>query len=159
MNNYKSQADTLGLLLWIYAGIQAFFALLILFIVLLYGVGGVIMIATARNASDAAPAAAFMAVYVAIFVVLLAFGIASIVLNVKAGRQLKSASIASKNLVIASAIGNFLSFMCGGMCLAPFGIGLGIFGLWFVLSDTGKAYFSGLGINTPPPVQNYHFNG
>lgn len=159
MNNHKSQADTLGLLLWIYAGIQVFFALLILFIVLLYGISGIVMMATARNASDAVPAAVITVVYVAIFVVLLVFGVTSIILNVKAGRQLRSDTIASKNLVIASAIGNFLSFMCGGMCLAPFGIGLGIFGLWFVLSDTGRAYFSGLGINSPPPVQNYHFNG
>lgn len=152
MTNHQSQAETLGILLWIYAGVQSLFALIIALVILLYGIGGVLAIV--QGGSDAAPGAVIMIVFVLIYVVLLGVGITSIILNIKAGNRLKQPTPAPKNLLIASAVGNFLSFLCGGMCLAPFGIALGVYGLWFTLSDTGTAYFNH-GIETPPPIGEY----
>lgn len=154
MTDPRNQANTLSILLWIYAGIQSLVAVLFLFIILLYGVGGVL--ALVQGGSEAAPGAAIMLVFVLIYAVLVAIAIASIILNVKAGMQLKKTIPASKNLLLASSIGNLLSFLCGGICLAPFGIALGVYGLWFTLSDVGTTYFSG-GIATPPPVNRYDF--
>ncbi|HLA95896.1 MAG TPA: hypothetical protein VK612_09260, partial [Pyrinomonadaceae bacterium] len=152
----NSTANTLSILLFIYAGIQSLFALLFVLIILLYGVGGVM--AVVQGGKDAVPGAAVMLVFVFIYALLVAIGIAAVVLNIKAGRQLRNSSPASKNLLLASSIGNLLSCMCGGLCLAPFGIALGVFGLWFTLSDTGTAYFAG-GITTPPQIDQYNFQG
>jgi hypothetical protein len=154
MANTQSQANTLGILLWIYAGIQSLFALLMVLIIVLYGVGGVM--ALIQGGADAAPGAAIMLVFVALYAVLFCIGVTSIVLNIKAGNRLKQPYPAPKNLLIASSIGNLLSFLCGGICLAPFGIALGVYGLWFTLSDTGTAYFQG-GVTTPPAVGQYNF--
>ena len=153
MTNPNQQANTLGILLWIYAGVQSLFALFILLIIALYGVSGVMM--AVSGGSDAAAGVGIMAVVVIIYGVILAIGVTSIVLNIKAGGGLKRTEPASKNLLLASSIGNILSWFCGGICLAPFGIAMGVYGLWFTLSDVGSAYFQSRGINTPPRIDQY----
>lgn len=152
MTDPKQHANTLSILLFIYAGLQCLFALFIAIFVVFYGGFGLYVAAT--GGSDAAAGAAMMFIFVAIYVVMLVFGIVSIFLNIKAGMRLKKTEPASKNLLLASSIMNLLSFICGGICLAPFGIGIGIFGLWFTLSDVGKYYFQG-GISTPPQPHQY----
>ncbi len=154
MTNPQSQANTLSILLWIYAGIQSLVALLFILIILIYGVAGVM--ALVQGGSEAAPGVGVMLVIIIIYAVLVAIAIASIILNIKAGIRLKKTVPASKNLLLASSIGNLLSFLCGGICLAPFGIALGVYGLWFTLSDVGTRYFAG-GIATPPPINRYDF--
>lgn len=119
---------------------------------MLYGIGGTM--ALVQGGADAAPGAVIMVVFVLIYAILLGVGVTSIILNIKAGSRLKQSTPAPKNLLIASAVGNFLSFLCGGMCLAPFGIALGVYGLWFTLSDTGTAYFNQT-TSTPPPIGEY----
>lgn len=162
MKVQNSQADTLGILLWVYAAIQSVFALMIVLVLVIYGISGVMMFL--QGGSDVAFGALIMGIFIVIYILMLAIGFASIYLNIKAGKQLRNSEPASKNVVIASAIGNFLSFMCGGICLAPFGIALGIYGLVFVFSDNGKMYFEGrsnypISMNPPPATSYYDLSG
>lgn len=157
MNNIRNQAETLGLFFWIYSGLQAVFALFYVAIILIYGVSGVLMLVNARNASDAAPAFGMIIVFVIFFAIILLLGVVSMVLNIKAGKQLRGPGIASKNAIIAASIGSIVSFICGGICILPFAVAMGVYGIWFAVSETGNAYFSGKGNINPPPVQNYQF--
>lgn len=147
-----SQASTLSILLWVYAGIQSLFALIFVLLILLYGVSGVVtLVSGGKNTANGAVGPLIFAVFFGV----LAIGLASIILNIKAGSRLREPSPAPKLLLLASAFGNLLSFLFGGMSLAPLGIALGIYGLYFTLSDVGKAYFNGGGFQSPPPVNKY----
>jgi hypothetical protein len=157
MSSIRNQAETLGLFFWIYSGLQAIFALFYIVIILIYGVSGVMMLVSARNTSDAAPAFGMMMVFVIFFVVILLLGVVSMVLNIRAGKQLRGEGIASKNAIMAASIGSIVSFICGGICILPFAIAMGVYGIWFAVSEAGNAYFSGHGNINPPPIQNYQF--
>lgn len=157
MNSIRNQAETLGLFFWIYSGLQACMVLFYIAMILMYGVSGVLTLINARNSSDAAPAVIVMVVFVVIFGIIMGLGVTSMVLNIRAGKQLRGPGIASKNAILAASIGSIVSFICGGICILPFAVAMGAYGIWFAVSDTGNAYFAGQSNIAPPPIQNYQF--
>lgn len=142
----------LGVLLLVYSAIQTIFALFLVAVVLIYGFSGIAVLLEQKPGS--ATGGGILLAFVGVFVVLLGIGLTSIILNIRSGLQLRGSVPASKDLLLAASIVNTVSFLGSWVCLAPFGIGLAIFGLIFIFSDGGRAYF-GETTGAPPPPNEY----
>jgi hypothetical protein len=137
----REHTNLLSIFAWIYAGLQGLFVVFFLLLVLLYGGIGVASAATFRS-SDVA-GIVFIAIFAMLFVAIAIFGIACMIANIQMGRRLRSQNPPTQKRMIATSILNSISWVCGGMFLMPFGIALAVYGFWFALSETGKAYLEG----------------
>lgn len=153
VQNSKTQANTLGLLLYIYAGIQGLFVLFMLAAVMFYGVTGVLAVSSGGNKN--LNGAAVMAIIVVVYALMFLFGLVSMFFNIKSARELRNENrIAGKNMLLTASILNTVNFLAGGVCLLPFGVAMGVYGLWFIFSETGIRYF-GAGSSRPPSPIEY----
>jgi len=142
----NQHANLLSIFAWIMAGFQflmvLFFGLYVLF------TGGVaIGMALDPSVKDAG-APIMMAVFALIFSVFTLVGIECVVMNIIFGRRLRKPTPPSQRFVIIASIMNFVGVGFGGI----FSVAIGVYGLWFALSDAGKLYFSGQG---QLPAQGY----
>ncbi len=137
----REHTNLLSIFAWVYAGLQGLFVLFFFLMVLLYGGIGVASAATARSSDMVG--LVFIAVFALLFVAIALFGIACMVANIQMGRRLRSHNPPTQKRMIVTSVLNSVSWVCGGMFLMPFGIALAVYGLWFALSDTGKAYLEG----------------
>ena len=138
----KDHANLLGIFAYVFAGIQSFITLFFgLYVVLIGGVG--VLIALDGKVEDAG-GVVMMFVFAAIFGVIFSLGVASIVMNVKMGRRLRSGTPPGKRAVMITSIMNCAAIFAGGMFSMPFGAAIGGYGIWFAASDVGKQYFEGL---------------
>lgn len=156
----KEHTNLLSIFAWIYAGFQGVFVVFFLLFALLYGGMGIAMSLTAKN-SELAGLVVF-AVMVILFAAISVFGLVCMIANIQMGRRLRSDTPPTQKRMIVTSILNFLSWACGGVFLMPFGIALGVYGLWFALSDLGKAYLAGQPYQfpaVPPPIQPYQEAG
>ncbi len=145
----REHARLLGLLFWIYAGVQiAVLLFSLVFVTAMFGG----MISAFSNMPDRADQPdpgmifGFMGVII-FFAVILA--ILMLIPKVVAGYGLRNDKRWSKVWAII------------GCCLAvlsvPFGTALGVYGFWFIFGDQGKSYFeNNLGSSQipPPPPPN-----
>jgi hypothetical protein len=96
-----------------------------------------------------------LVIIAAVFGVLTLFGLIGGITNLVLGFKLRKPVPAGKRLIVFSSVLNCLSFMNGGM----FAMALGVYGLWFALSDTGREYFEGNvyqpAMIYPPPANTY----
>lgn len=136
----KEHANLLGLFFWIYSGLQA---LLFLFILLYAGFMGFLTVMVAQEGKrDSEGAVVMLVVILAVFVVLLFIGLSSIVSNIIAGHGLRSGKPWARRWAMIASILSLFSFLCGGIFLLPFGVALGVYGLWFLTGAVGKYYFA-----------------
>ena len=146
----NQHAYLLSIFAWIMAGIQFIFVLLFGLYVLFTG-GVAIGMALDPSVKDAG-APIMMGVFALIFGIFTLLGLACVISNVIFGRRLRRATPPSQRFVIIASIINIV-----GMCFAGiFSIALGIYGLWFALSDQGKLYFSGQGQLPPQGYTPYN---
>ena len=153
----KEHTNLLSIFAWIYAGVQGIFVCLYLLLVVIYGGLGIAMAFTAKQ-SEAAGLIMF-GVFVLIFGAIAIMGILCMFSNIRLGKQLRGNTPPTQRSMIVSAILNLVSWVCGGIFLMPFGIGLGVYGIWFSQSDVGKAFLEGREYypnNAFPPNPQYY---
>lgn len=146
----KEHANLLSIFFWIFAGIQALMALFVALALALTGVSTILMLFNAKSGANSG--VLVLGIMMSVMGLLFAFGLVSIYLNILAGKRLRNDLRASKKLIMTASILSLLSFLCGGIWILPFGVALGIYGLWFATSPIGYAYFNKLDTNQP---QNY----
>ena len=139
----NQHANLLSIFAWIMAGIQFIFVLIFGLYVLFTG-GVAIGMALDPTVKDAG-APIMMGVFAAIFGVFTLMGLACVISNIVFGRQLRKPTPPSQRFVIVASIINILGMFFTGI----FSIALGVYGLWFAMSDQGKLYFSCQG-HLPP---------
>ena len=154
----KEHAKLLGIFAYVFAGIQSFITMFFgLYVLLMGGLG--LMAALDPRGTDAG-GLVMMFVFTTIFGLLCALGIASIVLNIRMGRRLRSETAPTRRSVLITSIINCCSILFGGMFSMPFGAAVGVYGIWLATSDTGKRYFEGIpdaepAYINPPPAHAY----
>lgn len=155
--NKTNHPKLLTIFFWIFSAIQAI--ILLFYIVYLGFLGYFATGAGFQNGSTfAKEEAAFMTVFVVIILFIILLGVASIISNFLAGFSLLKEKTWSKKAGIIASVFAIISFMFGGILLLPFGLALGIYGLWFFLGERGKEYYHGgeLRFNEPPsPPRNW----
>ena len=137
----NEQANLLSIFSFIFAGIQGFAVLFVgLYALIMLGV----LVISAMDANAASDPGVFLVpgLIGVLFGAMAAFGLTTILLNIKMGRALRSQRPPSQRRVIVTSIFNICSFFCGGMFIAPFGMAVGIFGIVFAASDKGKMFLS-----------------
>jgi hypothetical protein len=146
----NEHANMLSIFAWIYAGIQGFMFLFILLYLVILGLGGV-MSAVNGNEADAGGLIVVAVIFVIIGFLALV-GLATIIANIRMGRRLRGGKLPTQQSIVITSILNICSFLCGGIIALPFGTALGVYGLWFALSEQGKMFLSG---QTYDPVYAY----
>ena len=154
----KEHANLLGIFAYVFAGIQSLITMFFgLYVLIMGGLG--VMVALDARANDAG-GVVMMLVFTAIFGVLCALGLTSIIMNIKMGRRLRSDDPPTKRSVMITSILNCCAMLFGGMFSMPFGAAVGVYGIWFASSDVGKRYFERVPdaepvYMNPPPAQTY----
>ena len=133
----NEHSKLLGIFFLIIAG---FHALGGLFVLVVYGLLGFMFMATAK-----AEAAAVGLVFVIVAIVIGAILLAIAGLHFMSGWRLFKQMESSKVWATISSCLVLLSF--------PLGTALGVYGLWFLFGEQGKAFFSGQGANNYSPTQ------
>lgn len=137
----KEHTNLLSIFAWVYAGIQSLFVCFYVLFALLYGGLGIAMAFTAKQ-SDVA-GLIIWGVLVLIFALIAIMGIICVISNIWLGKKLRGGTPPTQRSMLVTAILNCISWVCGGIFLMPFGIGLGVYGIWFAVSDVGKAFLEG----------------
>ena len=151
-------ANLLGIFAYVFAGIQSLITLFFgLYVLIMGGLG--VMVALDAKANDAG-GVVMMFVFTAIFGLLFALGLASVLMNIKMGRRLRSGNPPTKRSVMITSILNCCAMLFGGIFSMPFGAAVGAYGIWFANSEVGKRYFEGISdvepaYMNPPPAQTY----
>ncbi len=148
--NAKEHANLLSIFSWVYAGIQGIFVLIFFLLVVVYGGLGIAMAFTAKN-SEAAGLVVF-GFFVFFFGLIFLFGLICMIANIRMGRQLRGHRRPTQRSMMVVGILNCMSWVCGGIFLMPFGIALGAYGIWFGVSDTGRAFLEGREPHPPYPA-------
>lgn len=117
--------------------------LFILLVVLM--MGGMSIFAAIEGSQGSTEASIMFGAIALIYLFILAIGAASIVMNFLAGKRLRKDVPVKKGFILATSIVNLISFMCGGIFLLPFGVALGVYGIWFSSSREGIAYLANPG--------------
>jgi len=138
----NQHANLLGIFFWVYAAIQGLLILLILGYTGYMSslIGG---IENTGNNSNNADEKTVLAILTAVLIVIILVLICSMILNIATGYGLRKERFWAKRWGIIATILTMISSVFGGMLLMPFGMALGIYGLWFFISDTGKQFFKG----------------
>jgi hypothetical protein len=154
----KEHANLLGIFAYVFAGFQGLITGLFgLYLLLLGGLG--IMAAFDSRSGDAG-GLVMMLIFAAVIGVMFGLGLASIIMNIKMGRRLRSGDPPAQRSVMITSILNCCSLLFGGMMSLPFGAAVGAYGIRFATSDVGKRYLSGIPdaepvYMNPPPAQTY----
>jgi hypothetical protein len=149
-------ANLLAIFSWVFAGIQGMVLLLFTVYILFMGTAAVMAFLSPSNHGDASGLIVF-GIIILVILLLAVFGLLSMILNIRLGRRLRSSLPPTQRSVLFTSILNFLSFLCGGIMVWPFGIALGVYALIFAYSDKGKAFLSGLSYQPPqaPSAEPY----
>ncbi len=121
------------------AGFQLLLTLMFAIYVLAMGAVSVGMALDPKVDDPGAPI--MMGVLAAIFGLVTIFGLVGAISNFMLGRRLRAETPPTQRFVIVACIINFASLFTGGM----FAAALGGYGLWFAMSDEGKAFLAGQG--------------
>ena len=135
----NTHANLISIFAFVIAGFQL---LLVVFFGLYVLMTGGIAIAMALDPKVNEPGAPIMmGIFAVMFGVFCLLGLAAAISNFVLGRRLRQINPPTPRFVIIASIVNIAAFFFGGM----FSTALGVYGLWFALSDEGKFYFSGQG--------------
>jgi hypothetical protein len=133
----QKHAETLRIFSFIYSAIQFVISLLVGGYVLLSILGILIMYNNVTRAQ------LLLAVVIdAVLGIAAILGLTTSILNFRQGLRLGRRQDASRALVIVTSVVNIVSFLSVGIVISPVGIALGIYGMWFGLSDVGRSYLS-----------------
>jgi hypothetical protein len=139
----REHSKLLAIFLFVQAGLQAFGGIIT---ALIYGGMGAFF----ATSGDVPDAEVFGGVIVVIAIVVGIVALLFAAFFALAGWRLH------KNLPGARGLG--IAACCLALLGIPLGTALGVYGLWFLLGDAGKAYFSGstagYGSPVPPPAPN-----
>jgi hypothetical protein len=139
----KEHARLLGLFFWLLTGFQVF---LIGFVAIIYFfIFGAVMMNAPHKASDPPPELIF-GIMVGVMIFLLVITALFSIPKVVAGFGLRKERPWAKGWAIVACIMALLS--------APFGTAVGVYGLWFIFGESGKAYFDGPGYGRVGPAGN-----
>lgn len=148
----REHANLLGLLMWVFAGLQiAVIALIAVFYVAIFG-----FIATQAGnmpqRPNEPPPEAILGIFIVIMIIALVVTVAFMVPKIVAGYGLRKGRKWAKIWTIIACVLAVMS--------VPLGTAVGVYGLWFVFGDEGKAFFDGPDFTTPtaagvpPPPPN-----
>lgn len=138
----REHNNLLSIFFFIMAGLQIFGGILA---ILIYGGMGTMMLTTGRDESQAMGGIFIVAaIFVGIFVLLFAafYGFT--------GWKLRNRDSIGRVLGIIGCFICLLSF--------PLGTALGVYGLWFLMGEKGKAFYSengAMGVAPPPPPNSW----
>ena len=144
----REHARLLGLLFWIYVGIQIVLMIFsFIFMTAMFGRITAEFLKMPRGA-DAVNPEMFVGIMGVAMVFAIIIAIVVLIPKVVAGYGLRNDKSWSKVWAIVASILALLSF--------PLGTALGIYGLWFIFGDKGKEYFDNNhgNVQTPPPPPN-----
>ena len=134
----KEHNNLLGILLLVYEGLQL--AGLVLAVFIIFGAFGFVF--TQVNGADAAPIG--LAIIIVLFA--LAFSALLLVPGMIAAIKIRRERPDARTWGIIASVIALLNF--------PLGTALGVYGLWFLMGDMGKAFYlnggNGNYFNTPP---------
>lgn len=145
----KEHAKLLGLLMWIFAGLQIF---VIVAVGLIWGVAVGAIFSQAGNMPQRPgepPVEAILGFIVFVMVIALGITILFTIPKLVAGYGLRKGKSWAKVWTIVACVLAIMS--------VPLGTAVGVYGLWFVFGDQGKAYFDGpdfqpqASAQAPPP--------
>ncbi|MBV9216084.1 MAG: hypothetical protein JO053_07905 [Acidobacteria bacterium] len=151
--NPRDKARLLGLFFWLFT---------LLNVVLVVGIGiiytavvGVAVTAAPPNHGEAPPAALIVTIVAVAFFFVLIVTVLFSIPKIVAGIGLRKEKPWARTWAIIASIMSCMSF--------PIGTAIGVFGLIFLLSDEGKAYFAsqqygqlaGAAPMTPPPANSW----
>lgn len=146
----KEHAKLLGLLLLIYEGFQIF-SLIIAGLVMV-GMSGFMFFEFSKmpQRPGEPPPEVFIGIMGAVFIFIIIISVLLMIPAFVAGYGLRKGKSWAKVWTIIACSLATLSF--------PLGTALGVYGLWFILGDEGKAYFDNPNgkFNPPPPSNNWH---
>lgn len=137
----REHTNLLSIFAWVYAAIQSIFVCIYLLLILIYGGLGIAMALDAKG-NDTAGLIMFGFI-VLLFGFVAIMGIVCVIANIRLGKRLRSERPLTPRSMIVTAILNCVSWACGGILLMPFGIGLGVYTIWFSQWDAGKAFLDG----------------
>ncbi len=146
----EDKAKLLGLFMWLFTALNV---LIVAVIGIVYvGLFGVIFSQAPHKASDPPPEL-IVGVIAVVFIFLFVFTLLFSVPKIVAGYGLRKHKPWARTWAIVASVMCCLSF--------PIGTAIGVFGLVFLFSDEGKAYFEnqtyaqvGAGSNMPQPPPN-----
>lgn len=133
----------LSIFFYIQAGIQLFVGLLL---GLIYGGIGSVMLATGRKDEDLMMGGIFLVLAIVVGVIVIAFGIFDLIVATK----IKNVRPIGRTLGIVASCLALFSF--------PLGTALGVYGIWFMLGDMGRALYQGWqqpGFRPQPPPNSW----
>jgi hypothetical protein len=121
--------------MWIFAGLQiGVIALIGIFYVLFFGAVASQMGNMPRHGNDPSPEA-FLGIFALIMVFALIITLAFMIPKIVAGYGLRKGKSWAKVWTIVACVLAVMS--------VPLGTAVGVYGLWFVFGDEGKAFFDG----------------
>jgi hypothetical protein len=131
----REHAKLLGLFMWIFAGLQiGVIALIGIFYVFIFGAVASQMGKTPRHGNDPSPEA-FLGIFAVVMIFALVITLAFMVPKIVAGYGLRKGKSWAKVWTIVACVLAVMS--------VPLGTAVGVYGLWFVFGDEGKAFFDG----------------
>lgn len=136
----KEHANLLSIFFWVFAVLQSLVT--ILWISIVGFVGYAAANVPRQNRSDADEATTVFTVMLLIFGGIALIALACTMINIFAGIGLRRQKSWAKTLALTASITSVISSIFMGFWAFPVGLALGIYGLWFVLSDDGKRFFS-----------------
>jgi hypothetical protein len=148
--NAEKHAKALRILSLIYSSIH-FVIFLVVAAYVMLSVAGLLL-----TYNNIAPIQLILAGSIALVLGLAAIaGLITAIMNVRMAQRLGMRLNASRGLVIATSIANIVSFLTGAIVVLPLGVGLGIYGLWFGCSQTGRSYLLSRAKQNTHPSFNY----
>lgn len=149
----KEHAKMLGLFMWIFAGFQL--AIVALLGIFWTAIVGFIMTAISHapqrpNEPPPPPPELIFGFFIFIMIIIVVATLAFSIPKVVAGYGLRKGRSWAKIWTIVACVLGIMSF--------PIGTAVGVYGLWFILGDQGKAYFDSPEFATPqsaPPPNNW----
>jgi hypothetical protein len=137
----REHAKLLGLFMWLFAGLQiGVIALIAIFYVAIFGFVAANM-GNAPHRADEPPPEAILGIVVVVMIFALIITLAFMIPKIVAGYGLRKGKSWAKVWTIVACVLAVMS--------VPFGTAVGVYGLWFVFGDAGKAFFDGLDFAPP----------
>jgi len=138
----KDHNKLLGIFFFINAGLSVLGGL---FVGLIYGGMGAMMLANGRRQEETM-GAIFLVMAVVVTAMVLVFA--------------AFYGFAGWKIYKEQKIGRILGIVASSICLLsfPLGTALGVYGLWFLLGDQGKAFYEGremMPVGSPPPPNSW----
>lgn len=131
----------MGIFFWIFSGLQGLVFLLFLVYTVFLGIWMIAIVT--HDSPDAGQKALYPGVIFLIFLVYSFLILVSVLIHIVAGYGLRKGRSWARRWGIVGSIAAVCSIFFGGIMLFPFGLGLGIYCLWFLFSEQGKHFPGG----------------